>query len=328
MPKLLSIRTLTLFLVVCWMLAPNAVARVEDPKPTEHPFLWMLESDDAKVPSFLYGTIHVPDPRVLALPEIVTSAIDSCDALYTELPMEMGAQMSGMSRMMLPGMKTLRDVLPEELYGRLDAYLRARGMSLAPFGKFKVWAVTMQLGLLDVLREFPGELPLDMVIYNRAKGDGKEVGGLETMDEQLDVFDKMSEDDQVRYLELTLDQLDAQPEGLPMIEQMIRSYLAGSVSSLNEMLDEMPGSEEDFGGPLMERLLDDRNVRMADRIAEKVRANPGRSYFFAVGAGHYLEEGGVGTLLREKGFDVKRIAAPESDSKAPTATPERRRRAI
>ena len=73
-------------------LAPAQVPAVPLPdaaaaKPAtaiEKPFLWRIETP---VPSYLFGTIHLPDDRVTTLPTVVQQVLDSIDALYTEIPM-------------------------------------------------------------------------------------------------------------------------------------------------------------------------------------------------------------------------------------------------
>ena len=49
---------------------------------------------------------------------------------------------------------------------------------------------------------------LDLVLYNRALGQGKHIIGLEQVDEQLGIFENLPEEEQVLLLRRTLDQLD------------------------------------------------------------------------------------------------------------------------
>ena len=105
-----------------------APASAQGIKPTEKPFLWKIEGEK---PSFLYGTMHVPDERITTLPPVVTEAIDSVDALYCELDMAnaQAEQMAAMGKMMLPQGTSLKDVCGEELFERIKKYLTAKGIS-------------------------------------------------------------------------------------------------------------------------------------------------------------------------------------------------------
>ena len=65
----------------------------------ERPLLWRIE---LPTPSYLYGTIHLPDDRVTSLPQVVTEAIGSCGALFTEIPMDMDKLIAAAQAAMLP----------------------------------------------------------------------------------------------------------------------------------------------------------------------------------------------------------------------------------
>ena len=61
----------------------------------------------------------------------------------------------------------------------------------------------------------------------------------------------------------------------------------------------------------MKKLLDDRNVRMVDRMLERAGKAPKRTYFVAVGAAHFPGETGILRLLEKKGKKIKRVKVPE-----------------
>lgn len=54
-------------------------------------------------------------------------------------------------------------------------------------------------------------------------------------------------------------------------------------------------------------LLLTRNRRMADRIAEKVRGSPDKTFLFVVGAMHGLGQNSVVDLLAKAGLKVERV---------------------
>ena len=49
---------------------------------TSNPFLWQIDGDN---PSYLFGSMHFADNRLLTLPDIVIEAIDEVDIVYTEI---------------------------------------------------------------------------------------------------------------------------------------------------------------------------------------------------------------------------------------------------
>ena len=98
------------------------------PTAVERPLLWRIE---LATPSYLFGTIHLPDDRVTELPPVVDQVIERCDALYTELPMDLALLMKQMGRMQLPEGETLRGALGDELYDEVAAYVQKKGASMA-----------------------------------------------------------------------------------------------------------------------------------------------------------------------------------------------------
>lgn len=291
------------------------VAPAQDIEPTDAPFLWRIEGD---TPSYLYGTIHVPDPRVLALPESVTEALAEAAALFTELPMDMESQMEMVQHLQLDEGRTLDMVLPKELYARVEAFVTKMGFPFMGFTRFKVWAITLTLPQLEQLRKSMAGgggagggavQALDAFLYNQAMTEGKEVGGLETIEEQIGIFDSTPEEDQVKGLSESLDQLEAGEEGVDPLEGLIEIYLSGDLDALVAALetDEGLGSDDPDMVELREQLITKRNVLMAERMAEHMTKQPETSFFFAVGCLHYPGEDGILTLLRAAGYEVTRV---------------------
>ncbi len=314
MPRRLHTSTMLpaiiLALVACTKTDKSTAAGIEEQKithvsPCAHPLLWKIHGQR---PSYVFGTIHVPDDRVLALSKSVTNAIDGCDELNTEIPMDMGTQLSTATKMMLPDGKTLEQVLPKKLYKKLEGLFTAKGFPFAPLNRMKIWAITAQVVLLDHLLEFSTKKPLDMVIYLRAQKNGKRVGGIETVEEQLSVFDSLTIKEQVRMLQQTLDQLDEfRAKGSDPVTELLDAYLKGDEKNLYDTMMETYDPTNPLDKKIMKRLFFDRNIRMADRMAAKLKKNEKSSFFFAVGAGHLLGDQGVVSLLRKKGFKLTRV---------------------
>lgn len=296
--------------------AAKGDAKVE---PTAHPLLWQIEGE---APSFLYGTIHLPEDRVLALPPVVEAALDRCEALFTEIPTDMQTQMGLMPKLMLPQGQSLNAILPADLKGRVEAYLKAKGMpmGMAMFGRFKPWVLTTTLGTLDYLpAQQQGKQALDAMLYARAQRAGKRVGGLETPAEQLGVFDGLTLDEQLEQLRLTLDQLEkALTEGKRPSDELLEMYLAGDLEPMQAKAEE-EFDKNDLGKKLRQTLVVDRNIRMADRIEQKLKESPGTSFFFAVGSLHYPGEQGILKLLEAKGLKVRRLTDADAAGLRPAA---------
>src|SRR5262249_41214344 len=138
-------------------------------RPTEKPFLWRIEGP---MPRYLYGTVHVPDQRVLALPEVVKRAFNSSDVFTAEIPLDAATQGFLLSKVMLPPGQDLRKIAGEDVFARLIRVVgKALGNTVPPgagdllgtmLAPMKPWAVMSQVELLEFLPDISaGRQPLD-----------------------------------------------------------------------------------------------------------------------------------------------------------------------
>jgi uncharacterized protein YbaP (TraB family) len=267
--------------------------------------LWRIETPK---PAYLYGTIHIPDERVLALPRVVSEAFVQADVINMEIPLDPQSQMAVAGQMLLPDGETLKDVLPKKLYQRLDALFSEKNLPLAALGKLKIWAISVQVMLVDHFLDFATRQPLDLMLYTRAQKAGKIVGGLETLEEQMAIFDSLSQKEQVVLLEKTLDLLaEYKKKGVDPVEELIEVYLKGDEEALWSAMRETYDDDDPLDRKLMKRLFSDRNEKMLKRIEKKLKSAPSEKYFFAIGAGHLVGADGLVAMLRKNGFKVLRI---------------------
>jgi len=283
----------------------------EPPEEIQKPFLWRIKAAEDDRPSYLFGTIHLSRPSVTRLPARVLAAIHASDAVFTEIPMDPPTLVRMTPALFLADGRTLDEVLPADLLREAKAAVAEIDPELpfSPFSRMQVWAFAAGLaGLEDQIR-YPGALAQDMVIFQRSALDGKEVGGIETPEEQLAIFSDLSLDEQIEMLRDGLKQMrEIRATGQSPSEVLVDLYLTGDLDALgvelNKWLDP-DGSE--LSAKLVERLLTRRNRLMTERIAAKLRTEAGRAFFFAVGAAHLHGPNGLVELLRAEGLEVTRV---------------------
>ena len=279
------------------------------------PFLWKV---DGRVPLYLFGTIHVPDDRVLALPASVTRAFGEATAVYTEIPMDAATQMGIMGKVMLPEGTDLSDVIGQPLYDRMTAAAEktlgaehaGMGAMLGPlFQRMKPWAAMSQLSLLEFLPEMmAGKQPLDSMLYSRAQADGKKVGALETPDEQIAVFESFSTREQIRMLELTLDEIErTKPGDRTQTQALIDAYLSGDMAVVSQVMDEAMAGDRALMARFQDIAITRRNNHMTERILALRKEQPSTVFFVAVGTAHYAGPTGIVAQLQKAGLKVARV---------------------
>ncbi len=312
------VRSLPVVLILVVSVIAGVHAQSRSIQPTQNPLLWRIEGP---VPSYLYGTIHIPDERVLALPDVVKKAIAASDAVYTEIPFDSNSLQTAAGAGQLPESQDLRKIVGAEVFDRfVKVFAAGLGNNIPPaaiqlmtpvLSRMTPFAAATQLELVEYVPDImSGRLPLDMKLYNDAIQAGKETGGIETLQEQTSLLEGIPMEAQKKLLVTTLDEIEhPKPGEENPIHHLVNLYLAGDLVPLAAELDKEDPEQKAL---FQTRLLDDRNVRMAERIAAKCSANKTRSYFFAVGAAHYAGESGIVNRLTKMGLKVTRLKASDA----------------
>ena len=287
--------------VFFFFLAYNVFA-----ESVEKPFLWKIQGQQS---SYLFGTIHISDPRVTTLHSSVEKAFQESDYVFTEIPFDTKDMLSQVSQLMLEGEATLTDIVPSQLLQRTEKLLKNinSALTIAPFAKFKIWALATSLPLLEQQLNNPGALPMDAQLYQRAATIGIGTGGLETFLEQMQYFDNLTQAEELKMLSDTVEFMEqANAEGTRILEDFVKFYMQGDIDAFGQLFVEYVKQDE-FSKDFMQKILHDRNVLIANRIAKKLKDNPSKAYFFAVGAGHFWGDTGIQHLLEKTGLKVIRM---------------------
>lgn len=276
----------------------------------DKPFLWQIDGGGQK-PSYLFGSIHIPTPAVTNLVPSVERAFQGADAVFCELAFD-DATLAKIAQASMSAKQPLSQALPPALYARTEAEMRrvVPGFKLASLERAEIWAVGCSLAMLEYQVRYPRVPPLDLLLYQRAQAAGKMTGGLETADEQLAAMGGFTPAEQVDMLDAALDELEAmRRRGQSPVERLLTVYRSGDAEAVDrEVNRSMERCSQDLQRRFEESLLAERNKKMAERIAAKVRASPDKSFFFVVGALHGLGKGSVVERLGQSGLKVGRAA--------------------
>ncbi len=276
---------------------PEAKIAVAPPEPVGKGVLFKIEGGGMS-PSYVMGTIHSEDPRLLNFSDDLESAFKQKDVFLMEIALDESALLAMSTSMLLLDGRTLQSILGDELYRETARAVGKRlGIPEMALNQMKPWAV---MAALSVPVPKTGKF-MDMVLYEKARQQGKQVVGLETADEQIGVFDSMPMDDQIALLKETLKHLDELPE---MFEQLTLTYLSGDlekVASLAEKFMRCGDADPVLTERVLKRLNEDRNYKMVDRMLPYLVAGDA---FVAVGALHLPGKKGILNLLKQKGFQA------------------------
>jgi len=296
-------RLLFLFLLLAPLVAAADCRPVASEKPVAHKagdfsrgLLWKIEAPGA-APSHLFGTLHSSDPRILTLPCPVQRAFDGAASYTMEMIMNGSGIVSMAEAMFFSDGQTLKQVLGEALYRETLAAVGLESAQAAGLNNMKPWAVMM---LLSSPRQGAG-LPLDFALQLQATLANKPTHGLESLPEQIEVFNGMRLEDQVVLLRDTVQARRLLPA---VMEELTRVYLKRDLAGLVALSEKYQSNDAHVHRDLMDRLLTRRNHNMAKRLGERLKEG---NAFVAVGALHLPGEQGLLRLLTDAGYRVSPV---------------------
>jgi len=290
----------------------TAAAGEDEAVRIQHPFLWEFQHDGLDVTSYLFGTIHVNDPKITQLDPQVLAAFKVSDCAWFEIDFlkDAAAQVKSIS---LPSGQHLEDLVPGETVTRIDQRLNALSplVSRTVLPEFRVVAWPLVLANLEAQMSHPGVQPLDMQLQLLARESKMKTGGLEDATSQLKPLVELTIEKQIEFLNASLDVMDEDTkQGISQLEILVNLYAIGDGDALQKYLENelrRPQVSEELKKLFVDTLLIERNVDMVKAIAANVEASPGEVHFVAVGIAHLLGKGSVVDGLKQAGYTVRRV---------------------
>lgn len=270
--------------------------------------LWKLETPGRK-PSWLYGTMHVTDPRVTSLQPAAQKAFDAAHTLVIETTdvLDQQAMVASLMKkpelMMFTDATTLPSLLSPEDAKVVNAALEARGIPPASVTKMKPWMLSAMVALpaCELARKSGGAPVLDILLAQQAKAAGKEVKGLESAADQLSAMASLPLEFHIKGLVETLKLGDRMDD---VIETMVVLYQRGDTGMFwplfRNALPSAAGDEQSYAA-FEEAMVTTRNKTMVERAEPLINAGDA---FMAVGALHLPGPDGLVELFRKAGYTV------------------------
>jgi uncharacterized protein len=264
--------------------------------------LWQVARDGKPV-AHVFGTIHLADPEITTLPAPVLAAFEKSTSLSVEAILDDAATQVLAQAMALPPNRSLQDLVPADVFSKAAIAAQPYGLQPMQLNRLKPWALAMLITVPpdEIIRRSQGQPALDVYLTTRARQSGKAVRGLETMQEQIAVFDDLPADEQAAFLSAAA--IDV-PEKQKLMATMKDAYLRRDLEAVRRAAQEgTPEKEREAADRLEYGLIDARNQRMVERMTQGFDGGA----FVAIGALHLPGDKGVLALLQRQGYTLKRV---------------------
>jgi len=278
------------------------------------PFLWKIEGEK---PSYLFGTIHVSDDRVLAMHPVAREAFENSDTLFVEVKPE--DTLKQMKALILPFDVKLADLLDATTLARLDKQLEQMNPLYAGRHRpnYKIWAWPLILPNLEAQLKNPKMEVLDFKLTSDARAKGRYVGSLENATSQMDGLDALTKEEQIIFLQDSLEGMEeADDEDIDYEAKITNLYLKGDGEGIQAYFDEEMSDDdlpEGLADKILKALLYDRNKEMAETIKKALKDHPDKAHFFAAGTAHFVGPNSVQQYLKEAGIEAVRVEVDNAE---------------
>ena len=262
--------------------------------PKEKTLLWEISGNGITQPSYLFGTIHLMCPDDIKMPEIVSEKFNSSKYLFLEIDLTDPHMMENAVVMMqMKDSTTIEKLLGKDFEKVNQSFKSITGMPLQMMNQIKPMMIISAL-----LPAMIGCMPAswESAFQKMAEEKKMAVKGLETVKDQMDVFDSIPYKNQANILSRTILNMDSSKQEL---QKMLKMYNEKDIEQMNRVTT-MDTDLKNFEGAL----INDRNKKWIPVIEKQIK---NESTFFAFGAGHLGGEMGVINLMRLKGYIIRPI---------------------
>lgn len=278
--------------------------------------LWKISGNGLQKPSYIIGTYHLAPvsftDSIKGLKEALTAAEQVYGEVVTADMTSPGNLQKMQAAMMLPEGQTLDKLYTTDEMARINAALKSiLGADMTnpilsqQLGKLTPQALHTQLGLLIYLKKHPGFNPnegFDAYFQKEATAKGKPVGGLETVDFQINTLLKgLSLERQKELLLCLADNLSFNEE---QTEKVVNAFFTQDLDGIKAAMDAKLNNTCDGTPEEEEMLIYGRNDNWMKQMPEIMKQ---KSTFFAVGAGHLPGKRGLLAQLKKAGYTVERV---------------------
>lgn len=275
----------------------------------QNSLLWKIYKDGSTDTSFLYGSIHIKDKRVVDVNPHFKRVYNKSKTVALELHFDSINPFSLMNFIMMSDGKTLKDVMSESKYNTVKLFFEdSLKQSIQYIERFQPIYVSTLLGeMQNTGTNEQNSQFLDEAIFSKAKEAEKKLVGLEKVEEQMKAFGALPYEVQAELLYETVVQMRENKEDSD-IEQLIQMYIKQDLNGISDYINDFNQTNsptiEPYEKLLKTKLLDERNGRMAQRALPLLKEG---NALIVVGAAHLPGKVGLIELLRKYGYKVEAL---------------------
>jgi uncharacterized protein YbaP (TraB family) len=255
---------------------------------------------------YLFGTIHMGVPEFFPLDESVTNALAASTTLALEIdPTVQTAEVGAAMQRAALTTPAIIAAMPPALGPRLTRHLEALGAPATLSTQLKPWMLMITLTAVEYARiGYRPDLAIDAHLAKLAHSRNIKVIGLETVESQIGLLDRLPIADQWTILDETLAALDS-GEAQEEMRFITNGWAKADHAALDTLVLQYEKDQRLSSQILQHRFLIERNGPMADKLDGLLKGES--NTMAAVGLLHLIGKDSLPVLLRAKGLKVEQL---------------------
>lgn len=263
--------------------------------------------------SWLYGTAHLSSAEWLFPGRQVVTAMQQADMLALELNLLDAESLKPLSQLADP-VKVAR-ILDAPRIARIARQTALACLPPNALGNMRPVMQAAALMALDARHNgFHIGFGIDAMLAGMAQALKKPILALETAQDQLDLLSGRNETEERLFVDSALDQLES-GKARSQMKLMLQVWAQADIKKLDDYAAWCNCMDTAEDRAFMKRLMDDRNVLMAEKISQ-LHAG-GKQVFAGVGMLHMVGAQGLPALMRARGYQVELVSATISTAAKP-----------
>ena len=271
--------------------------------PIQAQLLWKVSGNGLTKPSYLFGTHHLIEKNQIKDFDKILNLAGQADAVVGEMDM---SNMLSLQLKMLNGVMMkdtlLKDLMSQADYTLVDTEFKLlMNVGLDKLGNMKPMMLSSMYTIMTYTKQAnltKQPEAVDLLFQKRAQEENKQVIGLETIEQQLNIL--FNSIPLKRQAEILVQEVKEKDKGIEQLKKLNEAYLSGDLKTLEDLNNE----DHDMTAREKKIIIDDRTSGWVKQLSALI---PVKSCFVAVGCMHLVGPAGLIDLLKKAGYTVEGV---------------------
>jgi uncharacterized protein len=262
------------------------------------PAMWVIKDADSTI--YLIGTMHLLKHDSEWNAEKVKKTVHESTELWLEIAdldnQEAFAPL--VAKFGVDQERPLSAKLNDEQKKKLEKVTSTYGIPAATLEPMRPWLAAVVIGVLPLVKAgYDPKAGVERILAAQAAAEGDKINGFETAEDQFHVLADLSEEEQLAFLDGTMDDLG---QGLDLLDRLAKAWIDGDVATIGTMEAEMKSKAP----TVYDKIFVRRNIAWAEKIEKMLKGSGVQQ--IAVGAGHLVGPDSVQAQLAKRGIKVEK----------------------